>query len=50
MEGVLGSVDTSFSGFRQFFGMLDTNPSKVVKEWTIVDVDNFLRGNPHVQG
>ena len=52
MEGVLGSADIrqSFWNFREIHGLLTPDPKNVVTDWTIVDFDNFLRGNPHIQG
>ena len=51
MEGNLGSVDLqtkSFFGFREIGKLIEPNASAPVNDWTIVDFDNFLRGNPHV--
>ena len=54
MEGVLGAQDikSSWWGFfeaRKFDKFMDHDPSYPVQNWTIVDIDNYLGGNPHVQ-
>ena len=50
MEGLLGTADVSASMFnyRQLSKYVDTDASVPVSDWTIVDFDDFLKGNPHV--
>ena len=52
IEGVLGSADIrqSFWNFRKIHGLLTPDATNEVTDWTIVDIDNFLKGNPHIQG
>ena len=50
MEGVLGTADLneSFWNYQKLVPLTDINPTLPVSDWTIIDIDNFLRGNPHV--
>ena len=52
MEGVLGSqnIRESFWNYREILKLLRPDVKNPVTDWTIIDFDNFLRGNPHVQG
>ena len=51
MEGKLGQVDlTSFWNIKDIMKVVYVDPNTPVSDWTIVDIDNFLRGNPHVSG
>ena len=52
MEGVLhvSPIPTSIGGMwtaTKALGM-GIGPERAVDDWTIVDFDNILRGNPHV--
>ena len=49
MEGVLKTVDVRKSAWnvREIWKTADPDPETEVSDWTIVDFDNFLRGNPH---
>ena len=49
MEGVLSTADLrkSIWNMREIFKTVDVDPEAEVSDWTIVDFDNFLRGNPH---
>ena len=51
MEGLIGSVNIreSFWNFKQLLPKLEPNPHHPVSDWTIVDFDDFLKGNPHIQ-
>mmetsp|Transcript_19558 Transcript_19558/g.23179 ORF Transcript_19558/g.23179 Transcript_19558/m.23179 type:complete len:114 (-) Transcript_19558:33-374(-) len=54
MEGVLGTQDirSSFWGFlkaKKLDRFLNHDPAHPVTEWTIIDIDNHLKGSPHVQ-
>ena len=50
IEGVLGAVDLqeSFWNYKKLFPMTNVDPSLPVSDWTIIDIDNFLKGNPHI--
>ena len=50
MEGHLGNADIkqSFWNFRDLGKLIDADPNLPVSDWTIVDFDDFLKGNPHV--
>ena len=49
MEGVLSTADLrkSMWNIKEIFKTVDVNPEVEVSDWTIVDFDNYLRGNPH---
>ena len=50
MEGVLGSADISKSiwSFKSLFDLMMPSAKNSVSDWTLVDFDHFLRGNPHI--
>ena len=50
MEGVLADLDVSQSmwGFKKVIDKASPDPYAQVSDWTIVDFDDFLRGNPHI--
>lgn len=43
MEGIIGGIEAE----EITSGHFDT--SRHIKDWTVVDIDHFLKGNPHVQ-
>ena len=50
MEGILGSANIreSFWNYRKITPLVDVDPDLPATDWTIVDFDNYLRGNPHI--
>ena len=51
MEGVLGSANLKESiwNFRHLMHLMVFKPDRPASDWHVVDFDNFLQGNPHVQ-
>ena len=49
MEGIVGTANLAESiwNARSLFQYGTPNAANEVKDWTIVDFDNFLKGNPH---
>lgn len=37
----------SFWNVKKLFSLVEPDVSLPVSDWTIVDIDNFLKGNPH---
>jgi len=51
MEGQLGAANMqeSFWNYRQLLPLVEPDPKLPVSDWTVIDLDNYLRGNPHIQ-
>lgn len=53
LEGRLASAklqQSSTTNYKSLLPLVNVDPELPVSDWTVVDLDNFLKGNPHVSG
>lgn len=52
IEGILGraNIRESFWNFKRIISLLTPDPANPVEDWTVVDFDGYLKGNPHLPG